>query len=608
MRMGRPFWWLVCCAISAAGCGDGGASGDDVTPTDVAQDAVDAAADDGEGDVPGRSDIIDVAGCTDGDTRCAGDDLAVEVCAEGAWATRTNCLAEHGQVCEDGACVAPWRIAAAPVDSCAEDPNATALGLAAKAARYQRLGEALHFHPRHKRALPVTLKDGVDLDSATWEDVERWHTGENDGLWTGLYIASQVFRVAVTGDDGALAHLRELLDGMRIGMEVTGVPGIFTREYITPGIDGMACPSDPLRYVPDVEKDDNQWVRVAAGGVVETYDADAGEFVASEHRVSEEFVGYCWLDNVSQDEYAGHMLALSLVELLVEDEAARAVARDLLEKVGAHLLDNHMAFVDWDGRQVEHGKFWPFAFDNFPGYNAVLGMSYIKAAAVASGRADLQAHYDDCLLQRSGPRDCIEQPFARPEPYTDVLNQMGLYPDTAGCKANWNNFGMAWTAMFTLIWMERDPALRAQLQQTFTDQFWRRGSARDMEGQHNTAWAMMYAAMMAAGPGRDERAADAIEDALCGLRQFPESKAGVSQSLGEDELPTDEACESRFAGRFLTTDPAPVWRRCMRNFLWWANPYRHQQCEPNPRFVDPPADYLLPYWMARYFGWLGEAD
>ena len=119
---------------------------------------------------------------------------------------------------------------------------------------------------------------------------------------------------------------------------------------------------------------------------------------------------------------------------------------------------------------------------------------------------------------------------------------------------------------------------------------------------------MMYAAMKATGPGTDGQDVAAIEDALCGLRQFPEYKSAVSVDLGEADLPTDDTCASRFAGSFLTIDPAPVWQRCPRTFLWWGNPYHHQRCTADPTWVQPPSDYLLPYWMARYFGWIGAGD
>jgi len=66
------------------------------------------------------------------------------------------------------------------------------------------------------------------------------------------------------------------------------------------------------------------------------------------------------------------------------------------------------------------------------------------------------------------------------------------------------------------------------------------------------------------------------------------------------------SCESRFRNRYLTFDPVPVYLRCPRKFAWWAVPYEHQHCSENPRHISHPADYLMPYWMGRYFGFIGE--
>ena len=38
-----------------------------------------------------------------------------------------------------------------------------------------------------------------------------------------------------------------------------------------------------------------------------------------------------------------------------------ARAATLLEEVSEHLMTNDMAFVDWDGRVTEHGRFWLLA-------------------------------------------------------------------------------------------------------------------------------------------------------------------------------------------------------------------------------------------------------
>jgi hypothetical protein len=49
-----------------------------------------------------------------------------------------------------------------------------------------------------------------------------------------------------------------------------------------------------------------------------------------------------------------------------------------------------------------------------------------------------------------------------------------------------------------------------------------------------------------------------------------------------------------------------VAERCPRKFLWWANPYDLDGCTANPRRIEPPTDYLLAYWMGRYYGFISE--
>ena len=34
------------------------------------------------------------------------------------------------------------------------------------------------------------------MATATWQDVDRWLSGENDGLWSALYLAAEAFRYA----------------------------------------------------------------------------------------------------------------------------------------------------------------------------------------------------------------------------------------------------------------------------------------------------------------------------------------------------------------------------------------------------------------------------
>jgi len=554
--------------------------------------------------------------CTAGARRCSADALSIEECVAGAWQPADACMTDQGQLCEASAaagdpsntavsCVDSWRYGSPSFDACTDDPHATTTSLADKAARLDRLGEVLHVHPGDDRVHDVTVRAGLTDATATETDVIDWHPQENDGLWTGLYIASQAFRYAVTREPGVLDHLRVLMDGFERGMKITGDPGVFTREYITPGLTGMACPTDPSAYIPDVEKDDNKWVKIDTDGTVLVYDPTAAAFTRTSHKVPAEYAGYCWLDNVSKDEYAGHMMGLGTLLKLVDDPGIHARAEALAEQVADHLMRNRMVFIDWDGRITEHGRLWPTAIDDFPDFNAILGLNHVKIGAVASGRADLRQFYDDCLLQKSGPTNCIQRFPSVEKPYTYWLNATGLYVGHDACMSNWNNLGMEFSAILTLVWYEQDPSTRAELQSFLENKMYRNhDNIREMARQGNAAWSFVEAAMKSEGPGSTGPDYDAVHTGVCALREFPESKARPELHVGEDLFPTDLSCESRFDGVFLTHDAVPVWERCPRNFTWWAIPYEHQDCTADPTEIAQPADYLLAYWMGRYFGFI----
>ena len=547
--------------------------------------------------------------CRDGEWSCSADARTLTRCEAGRWAD-TDCLAERGRLCEQGACVEPWRYGAPSWDACADEPRATAETLADKAAGYEDLAWRLHVHPSLKWLSPVTLapdpadpgQPAVPEAQATWQDVERWHSGENDGLWSALYLAAEAYRHAVTGEEEALARLRVLMDGEETRMRVTGVPGVFTRQFIPPGIAGLECPADPLQYAPDAEKDDNQWVRVGAQGCVETYDPAAAAFVASGHCGLGEFA-VCWLDNVSQDEYAGHMLGLTAVALLVDDADLRARAVELLRQVGQHLVDNLLEFHDWDGRVTEHGRIWALALDNFPGFNAGMALAYVGAAAELSGDEGLRAWLRRCLLQEEGVQDCLGQPLEAPRPYPEHLESAGLYVGAGSCLSNWNNMSMHLISIQILLLLEREPGLRAVYQAHLEDEvFAPPDTPRAMSGQRNAWFDFVFAAHKRLGPGSSGPALDAVKDGLCMLRQFPASKHQRAVACPPERCVLSD-CVDRQGGPILE-EPREIADRCLGRFEWWRSPYSPGECSQDPRVIASPEDYLLAYWMGRFYGFI----
>lgn len=431
--------------------------------------------------------------------------------------------------------------------TCADDPRATPETLAQKAALYDARVTALYTTAQTPWVMDVQLAPGVNPETATAADVAAWRTNENDGLWSSLVLAAEAYRFATTHDPAARATLATLLHGEQLRMQITGVPGLFVRQLIPPGVPGLACPTDPAAYTPSPDKTSNVWVMIDAQGCAN----------GTTHCGLDAFAGWCFKDNVSQDEYAGHVFALGAVVRYVDDPELHAIAADMLSQIGHHLADHNMEFVDWDGRPTQWGKLHPGAPGDSPGYLAVLGASVMATCALA------------------------DPTLAVPDP-TPYLNQIDIWSGSDGCTSNWNDVSMLTAAFFAL------PALQATFDATLV------APPRGILTEHNAWWNLVYAAHTPSPA--------VARDAACALREFPRSNHQVAHAQA-----AATACTGRFSEP-MAAAPFSIADRCAATFAWWGNPYEIGSCTDDPTLVDNPAGYLLPYWMGRYQGFLGPAD
>lgn len=424
--------------------------------------------------------------CAEGQVICSEDAYELRTCQGGAWVV-THCMRDEMKLCENGSCIEPWSYGSPAWSKCENEPRATVESLADKAAGYDEVAKRLQVHPDLKWVNNVELpckqvecgpgeqppcvdcsQPHVALDQATYQDVQTWQSGENDGLWSALYLTSQAYRYAVTRDPDALAMLNLLLDGQETRMGVTGVPGIYTRRFVPPDIEGLSCPDDLTRYVPDVEKDDNQWVRIGDDGCVQTVDPSTMQFVSSTHCGLEDYKGYCWLDNVSIDEYSGHMLAHAAVAALVDDPGIQAKNKALLMKIGRHFVDYDFELQDWDGRRTEHGKVW--AGNLVSGFMAAMTWAFMKSVAAGTNEPEFHDYITECLLLRSESGEpCIDKTGAATKGYDELIGLSGVY---FGCSSNWNNFSMHMLSLQTLLLLEKDPELREVIQDALQNDMW----------------------------------------------------------------------------------------------------------------------------------------
>lgn len=491
--------------------------------------------------------------------------------------------------------------------TCPDDPLATTETLAQKATEYDRIARTLHIHPELKWMaevwLPTVECEGggtclaVSLKDATWKDVEKWDTDSNDGAWSGVYLASQAYRYGATGDEEALQNIRLLLEGLKARTEITGVPGNFVRQYIPLGVEGIQCPEGLSSYVPDAAKDSNKWVRVGNDGCLQVVGGDPMEWTTTEHCVPEAYAGWCFKDNVSRDEYAGHMLALAAIWQFVDDPDIRLQAAGFITDVGVHLMENDLNFVDWDGRPTQHGGMHPLSFVGTPGFLAVEVMAWVKLAAEVSGREDLRLFYEDCLLQRSGANECLPVSGQPLQPFTEYFPLTFLYLGPGGCQTNFNNVTMIISAYQVLLLAEEDPEMRQLVREALRDEVILADNRIAAIHHANPWYSFLWAAFK---PDPDEPAFQAVEEAVCSLRQFPPTQQIFDIDI-ESLFP--HYCTGRLDNS-LAEHPIPVAHRCPREILFWRNPYERNTCAADPAFVRQPGDYLLPYWMGRYYGFI----
>ncbi|MEW6201474.1 MAG: hypothetical protein AB1546_05840 [bacterium] len=560
--------------------------------------------------------------CTEGARKCSEDAYSLFTCERGEWKT-VECMREQGKLCENGACVEPWRYGS-PAWSQANEDGFTSPTLAEKAQYYDDIARRLHIHPQLKWIMGVNLpckpvecaagqqppcQDCTDTAiteaEATWHDVELWHTNENDGLWNALYIASQAFRYAVTKDKDTLQLIKTLLESEVTRMRITSVPGIFTRQYIPPGITGIKCPENEKPYTTDEEKDDNKWVMIRNDGCIWYVDRETKEWTRSDRCGLDEFADWCFLDNVSKDEYSGHMFMLGVVAKLVDDAEVQVIVKDLLHKLATHLIENNMALVDWDGRVTEHGRFYVNALDDYPGFNAAMALDFIKIGAEVTQDPKIIKWYEDCLLQKSGEWACLKKrKEIPPRPYTFNLTASVLYVGDEGCKSNYNNTSMHMLSLHNLIWYERDPVYKETYQRSLDVDIYRADEPRAVGKQNNAFFDFIWASQKKLGPNSDGPAYDAVKNGIRLLRRFPARKHQNDVNCPAEKCPP--YCVDRF-GNPTSNYARLTDERCTTLFLWWNDPYSLWNCKLNKRIIQPPADYLLAYWMGRYYGFITES-
>jgi len=416
-----------------------------------------------------------------------------------------------------------------------------------KAEHYLELNRTRH--DRYGLVASCTLDLPGDLRTFRPRD------SSNDGLWTGMYLAALSFQYAVTGN----AEIKQLADehfaAMAFLEAVTGVPGLPARS-----IDELYSHSQDPECYPLC-----QW------------------------RANEE-LGFDWKSDTSSDEITGHFYAYAIYYDLVADGEQRQQVIELVWRMANHLVENQFFLIDWDGEPTTWGVWNPeflwewYKLSDIEAQARYAGLIYVNSLEILSFmRTAYHITGDTKFL------DAYNQLIDRHALDDLMLNAEIYFPMVTNHSAE----ELMFLAYYPLLRYEDDPALHSR----YLDSLRRSWSYNRIE--QSSLFNITYGALA------DEHDDLDLPAAIDNLQQIPLDLVDWRMENSHRLDVVFDPLPNRLGETISATDrpPLPPDERPMMK--WNGDPFTLDGGGPGTE-EEAGTFWLLPYWMGRYHGFIGE--
>ena len=390
-------------------------------------------------------------------------------------------------------------------------------------------------------------------------DVNTWkpRDDDNDGQYTGMYLAMESFRYAATKAPQAKANAKKAFEALRLLQTVTGTPGFVARTVIPSSWTKMA---DPNRKITS-----RQWAEM-------TIENPRAKRVETRWHPSNDGK-WLWKGDTSSDEITGHMFGYLFYYDLVADEAERHRVSGHIRNIIDYIIDGGFVLKDLDGTHTKWGVWSPEKLNNDPdwaperGVNSVEILSYLKLAYHVSGEIRYQNEYLKLLNEHDYAANVRHAKTTNPTWRTHIDDEL---------------LALAWPC---LLMHEDDPKLRRLYRESLDHWY------AAVKADCSPFFEFIYGACSGQTP-QLEVSVDYLRDA-----SLDQIRWTVDNSRREDItiVRTPE-------WEHLQTDrlPPPSERGVIR---WDENPWTAVQGDGGNTESDG-VWWLLPYWMGRYYGYI----
>ena len=411
-----------------------------------------------------------------------------------------------------------------------------------------------------------------------------WNTydKDNDGLWTQMQIGAWCYGYAATGDAALYEKARKAMNLMERQVDIPA--GDFEAAGLGRGFVTRSLVRDDEGDLFTSKSTQDNWHLVAW--------TDGHD--------------YYWKDDTSSDEIAGHFYGYPLYyDLCAKDDAEREEIAGYAASIASYIIDGGLQLIDLDGEKTTHGHWAPEQIGM-----AALGIDACMEAA--AGTEDPVGAVALCLesWMGGGWLNSVEilgvllstwHMTGDPTFYDayEELVTVHRYDLVASphnetvtivepSMMNHSDHELAMLAYQTLIRYEPDEDRR---------QLWIDGLLFLMDhevGERNPLW-NAYTALAAGLEETD------MEAALQSLREMPfdlrEWGMDNSHRMDAADWPNDRFGDAQFDTVFPYDEIRSVW--------WNGNLYEKSP-GGNPKSLQGPLAWLLPYWALRYAGVISE--
>ncbi len=258
--------------------------------------------------------------------------------------------------------------------------------------------------------------------------------------------------------------------------------------------------------------------------------------------------GWIWVGNTSRDEYSGALFGLAVAYDMVPDPAIQASISDLVTRLIDFLNGNNWSVVMPDGSSSTSFLVRPDQIETFLAIGRHVNSDHFSSFSYETQRVLLAA--------------TVPAPIG-----VDTTSDDSYF-----------KFNLDYINLYSLIRLEASSA-KAIYQSAYT-------LLRDHTAAHQNAFFnVIDLALNGPDPARDSQTLALLDGWLLRLRRdFAVDLTGVVPVCGS------QACQ-----------PVPVWLRPPTDFLWQRSPF--QLAVGGAGIIESAGiDYILPYWMARYYG------